>query len=408
MEIRKLWIISLFLLSCPVSRVCSLTTATPIGNSLPGGHKQERDDLQLPATTPESGVRGDRSENLFGCEHLSVKGSHQTNRIREIRGKDYTFFVHPKEDFTRLTFRLLLQNVLDVTDVFDTQETVEVHKADLEELGQDWVKVHVQYYRYARTGPNYQALRVTVGANTLEVSTKYWWLTHTYEGFLLSAEGGLDMIFNCSPEEYFLHSGSFPQASSPSSWVWFLAAGSVSLILLLFAVGCIAFRFRNNRQLRQDASTAPNSVVYEEFNEEILAKLQQKIEALREGRASKPNSNDCYVIEMASIKKKKRKSKDFPGTHEAGDRIRQENHYDVLNPSAKKKRRSKALSLQWNCTKDECPTEENYYETLYPLNHTIPLEHDGGGRTSHDREVRKSRGKSWQVVSSDDPIYENL
>ncbi|XP_066945802.1 uncharacterized protein [Macrobrachium rosenbergii] len=223
MELRHLWIVFLSL-ACQASRTHGLTTKTPVENNPTGDHTEGYDDLQLPETTPDGGPRSDTSENLLGCEHLSVKGiAHQTTRVREINGKDYTFFVHPREDFTRLTFRLRLQNILDVTDVFDTQETVEIHRSDLEDVGGEWVRVHVQYYRYARTGPNYHALRVTVGANTQEVATKYWWLTHTFEGFLLSAEGGLDLIFNCSPEEYFQSSGSAPHAASSSSWVWLLA-----------------------------------------------------------------------------------------------------------------------------------------------------------------------------------------
>ncbi|XP_064097885.1 uncharacterized protein LOC135209154 [Macrobrachium nipponense] len=413
MELGHLWVVFV-LFACQVSRTYGITTKTPVENNPSGDHTEGYDDLQLPETT----LRSDTSENLLGCEHLSVKGiSRQNTRIREIKGKDYTFFVHPREDFVRLTFRLRLQNVLDVTDVFDTQETVEIHRSDLEDVGGNWVKVDVQYYRYARTGPNYHALRVTVGANTQEVATKYWWLTHTFEGFLLSAEGSLDLIFNCSPDEYFPTSDSSPHAAaaSSSSWVWLLAGCLVSLALMLVALGCIVSRFRNHRQGQQETSSAANSLVYEEFDEEMLAKIQQKVEALREGRASKNDGkscgkNDYYVIEMAPMKR----NAEFPGTHR--DRY---DHYD-LPLCIKKQRHSKRLSLQWSCLRDESPSGENHYETLYPRDYSMPLGRDGGGGGGSDArdksaagDGQKNRVHSWHVVATgtdtdDDHVYENL
>lgn len=202
-------------------------------------------------------------------------------RIKEFRDKSLTFFIRPKTSFRKLVFRIKLKNVLDVTEAFFSEKAIDLHSSDLlHSEAQPWTRVHVDYFLKPSRGPNYHALRVTVDNSSLQLVTKYRWVFHRYEGFAIYAEGGAQIAFNCPGEVL----QEIPIEASSSSGVWLmvglLTTASILLLGLLLVWLATTWRRKN-----QSAPTPSLSPVYEEFDDEVLEKIRQKVETLRSGKS---------------------------------------------------------------------------------------------------------------------------
>ncbi|KAG7174582.1 uncharacterized protein LOC121859229 [Homarus americanus] len=224
--------------------------------------------------------------------------------VEEVRSEALIFFIRPKPSFRKLVFKIKLQSRLDISDKF-TDEAVDLHATDLKHCDSEpWTRVEVEYYEKSSRGPNSHALRVTVGETTLSLVTNYWWVLYRYTGFVIYAEGEAQLLFNCLPKnlkETLLHELSF-------DGVWLMASLFITAtLLLLVLLGVwLSVRFHRRNQTAPQPSSSP---VYEEFNEDVLENIRQKVEALRSAKSQcdlrqgsvvhyHPGNENPYVMEV--------------------------------------------------------------------------------------------------------------
>lgn len=215
--------------------------------------------------------------------------------IQKVREEALTFYVRPKPSFRRLVFRMRLRNVLDLSDEFYSGDAIDVDSSDLERSeSEPWTAIKVKHYQHESRGPDSHALRVTAGSTTLSLVTHYWWL-YNYEGFVVYAEGGAEILFNCSPQDL--------QAPRVISGVWLMAGLLITAIVLLTLLFGVWVSIRC-RMKSEAAPTLPQYPVYDEFDEEVLTNIRKKVEALRSVKSQDGNAQteNPYVVEMTLLK----------------------------------------------------------------------------------------------------------
>ncbi|KAK8751872.1 hypothetical protein OTU49_010900, partial [Cherax quadricarinatus] len=207
------------------------------------------------------------TENMFGLQ-----------TVKEFNEKSLTFFIRPKSSFKKLVFRIKLGTVLKF---FDTEEAIDIHNSDLvHSISEPWTSIDVKYYMKSSIGLKYHALNVTVGNTTLSLVSHYNWFIYNYKGFVISAEGGAHVLFNCLPIDL----QELTQQASSYNGVWLMAGLFITAAILLVALFFVWLSLRCRK--RSHKAQAPlSSLVYEEFDEEVLEKIRQKVETLRSGKS---------------------------------------------------------------------------------------------------------------------------
>lgn len=148
----------------------------------------------------------------------------------------HTFFVRPQPSFKRLVLRIQLKHVFEFSDSSDTEGAIDLLRSDLEQgESKPWAKVEVEHYEYVTRGFNSHALRVVVGETRLSLVTDYYWIFYNYEGFVIYAEGGAQVLFNCQPEA--LSEDRSPKPYINGAWLMVgLLTVAATLLTVLFSV----------------------------------------------------------------------------------------------------------------------------------------------------------------------------
>ncbi|KAK8751855.1 hypothetical protein OTU49_010795 [Cherax quadricarinatus] len=234
------------------------------------------------------------------CIFLNItENSLGLQMVKEVNDKSLTFFIRPKLSFKKLEFRLKLRSLLEI---FETRETINIHNSDLvlSKL-KPWIRIDVEYYRKSSMGPNLHALNVTVGNTSHSLQTQYRRFFYNYKSFVISAEGGAHVLFNCLPRDL----QEIPPRVLSFSRVWLMAGlfiTTATLLVVLFFIWLSLWC----RKRSQISKTHLSSPVYEEFDEEVLKKIRQKVETLRSGKSqsdlrysgvvsNKPGRENTYV-----------------------------------------------------------------------------------------------------------------
>ncbi|XP_066970900.1 uncharacterized protein [Macrobrachium rosenbergii] len=213
---------------------------------------------------------------------------------------------------------MLIDNAMNIAPPYLYEEALAITRRMLEEASptttpDQWHEFHVKYYKHqvdlslSSLGRDKLALQVTVGNETRPLITKRWWRTHSYSGFQISVEGGADFLFDCAAQS-IIHNAPVSLASQP-----LLLGGILGSCFLLVIAGWVLYLiFRKPRRHDYDeappvpelpkslllsmdkVSHAPDAShhIYEEFDEDTLSRLRQKMNAATLGEclvAPKPS-----------------------------------------------------------------------------------------------------------------------
>ncbi|KAK3861488.1 hypothetical protein Pcinc_032560 [Petrolisthes cinctipes] len=309
-----------------INLVVSLTTSD--GEKDQPGLRHPRDSTNIPGEEVVAEARVER-------EAVEKSSSNSTCRVWETSANvtkiitseetAYSFFFKPLPGFRRLVINMLVDNDMDVSGAYEHKEKSVVVNGW--ELGQDsidedgWVPVKVEYYRHRVSwAPDRLGLRVTVGANSSvsrSINTRNRW-THDYEGFVAYMDGRAEFVTGCIPPSVVLpihhhhlsasHSELQVQHIKSPLLLLVLALGGLLLVLtVLIAVLVVMKRRRSSRDGRPPLpKQLPRSTllkgrgrskteldhIYEEFDEDAMAKLRRKLELDNFTCNSEENDND--------------------------------------------------------------------------------------------------------------------
>ncbi|XP_047491998.1 uncharacterized protein LOC125041203 [Penaeus chinensis] len=233
-------------------------------------------------------------EQASECLEVEVLTNKTFQPIKNVRQLHYTFFLRPRPEFIDIKFNMMIDNLWNLARPYESSETIVFSLADVEEAAerQSWVEITADYFKHeVINGRDKHGLRVTVGNVTRKMISSRWWRTHTFEGFLVSARGPATLLFDCPPQEV---AAPVPVRLMKTP---VLMGGILVLAFLLVVVPwvCFVYRRRANADLSEapDVPPLPKSLqlleknkvskcpdqenVYEEFDEDTLSRLRQKL-----------------------------------------------------------------------------------------------------------------------------------
>lgn len=241
------------------------------------------------------------------CEMLNTTDSGpDLQEVKSLPTKSFSFFVKPESSFKKLVIKISVQNALFPSSDFYSDEDITLNTDHLiPSGGSQWTHVKVEHYKHKRPGlrKDRHAFKVSFGNITLLRMTHDSWLFKGFKGFTVFAEGGAKVLFNCAPnnvdetpvEDYVLYS------------MW-LMAGLLTVATFLLGVLCLVYVYIKYPRKKKPAPVSPmKAPVYDEFDEEVLERLRQKVEALRRGKSVAdpdtvvvtypPRQENFYVLE---------------------------------------------------------------------------------------------------------------
>ncbi|XP_042857906.1 uncharacterized protein LOC122244146 isoform X2 [Penaeus japonicus] len=227
------------------------------------------------------------------CLEVEVLTNKTFQPVKIVRQLHYTFFLRPRPEFIDIKFNMMIDNLWNLALPYESSEAVVFSRADVEEEAerQAWVQITVEYFKHeVKNGRDKHGLRITVGNVTRQMISSRWWRTHAFEGFLVSARGPAKLLFDCPPQELV----SPVPARLMNTPV--LLGGILVLAFLVVVVPwmCFVYRRRANADLDEGPEVPPlpkslllekgkvskcpdQDNVYEEFDEDTLSRLRQKL-----------------------------------------------------------------------------------------------------------------------------------
>lgn len=219
------------------------------------------------------------------------------HKVNEINLLEYTFFIKPQPGFRALVFHMKIDNLWNSRGPYLTDEKIVFSDSD---LGSDdinsWLEVQVNYYRHiVHLGRDKHGLIVRVGNWSRSIRSSPWWKTHSFEGFVVLVGGSAKLMFDC-----------LPRAVSEQSPVHLLykpvllgcvLGGAFVLVVAAWVYLLLTRRGRPHSDVPPPIPKLPESLLlqrgqksdpdstYEEFDEDTLLRLRQKLD---------PDTFACY------------------------------------------------------------------------------------------------------------------
>ncbi|XP_045606085.1 uncharacterized protein [Procambarus clarkii] len=233
-----------------------------------------------------------RRETVENCSEVESPSGSGLHKIKEVRLSQYRFFIKPDPEFRELVFNMVIDNIWNINDPYMSPENLVIRKGELETDSEDsWLEVEVQYYRHVVTyGKDRHGLRVTVGALTRTMYSRRWWRTHSFEGFVISVRGPSKMLFDCYTSDF---SKLLPIKAEYRLVLLGCILSAVFLLVVVLTWVYIVIS-RRRRLASNHAPPVPPATksmllwrsrvksdpdpVYEEFGEDTLARLRQKLD----------------------------------------------------------------------------------------------------------------------------------
>ncbi|MPC71239.1 uncharacterized protein LOC123505411 [Portunus trituberculatus] len=251
-------------------------------------------------------VKGLEVEEILAkeCEILNTTESGRgLHMLKIVPRRSFSFFVKPEPSFKRLVFKLTLQGVMFISHEFYSDEDLTLDAEDLTSSeGSQWTKVRVEHYQFKRRGFDRHAFKISFGNTTLRRETTDSWLLNGFQDFTMFSKGGAIVVFNCDPEDF--NRPSVENYVIYSTWV--MAGLMIVATFLLAALCCVWLRLKHQRKERSSSIKYP---IYDEFGEEVLERVRQKVEALRNGKHVKdpdtvivsypPRKENLYVVDIS-------------------------------------------------------------------------------------------------------------
>lgn len=254
------------------------------------------EDLPVEKDQTVGEIQPKECEVLNGTE--SERGLHE---LKVVPRKFFSFFMKPEPSFKRLLFKLSLQTAF--YELY-SDEDLTLHAEDLTHPeGSQWTKVRVEHYKHERRGFDRHAFKISFGNKTVLRVTKDTWITKDFQDFTMFVEGGATLLFKCDPEDII--KPQVEQAPVPFS-IWMMAVLTFVTAFLLAALCCVWVCLECQRK---KCSTSDKFPMYDEFDEEVLERVRQKVEALRNGKqvvdpdtvviSYPPRKENLYVVDLS-------------------------------------------------------------------------------------------------------------
>lgn len=239
------------------------------------------------------------------CELNITESDSKLHEVKTVAKKSFSFFIKPETSFKKLVFKLGMQNIFHVSEEFHADEEITLSSQDLARSGdkQHWTNVRVEYYKYERRGFDRHGFKVSFGNMTHNQMTQDWWFFSGFRKFTVFAEGAAQVLFNCAPSSL-----EEPLVSGYVSYSMWVMVGLLIIAIFLLASLCMVWVYLRQQREKRKAPVSPIKYpVYEEFDEVVLEKIKQKVEALRTGKivsdadtvvmGHAPRQDNFYVLE---------------------------------------------------------------------------------------------------------------
>lgn len=298
------------------------------------------------------------------------RGLHE---LKIVPRKFFSFFVKPDSSFKRLVFKLTLQNALYISHEFYSDEDLTLDVEDLTHSeGNQWTEVKVEHYQHRRRGFDRHAFKISFGDTTLRRVTTDSWLIKGFQDFTMFVEGGAMFLFNCDPEDL-----NRPPVGGHVMYSMWVMVGLMIVATFLLAALCYVWVYLKY-QRKKHASTKEYPI-YDEFDEEVMERVRQKVEDLRNGKhvadpdtvvvRYPPRKENLYVVDMS-------------GYGETEGVRPEEHHYEDIE------KYYKHLSVTDNVYYN---TDDNVYcrSAVDNIYETLPCYEDYEGERDEAREVTR-------------------